>query len=63
MLREPKADELVRLFAQADIVGPAALGEPSRWPGAFYDAFGILKSQKELDERAQERAIHKAISS
>jgi len=60
MLRNPQASELVQIFDQAQAVGEQAFGSADRWPGAFYDAVGILKSQKERDESAQERAIHKA---
>jgi hypothetical protein len=60
MLRSPQADELVQIFGQAEAVGASALGSAETWPGAFYDAVGILKAQKARDENAQERAIDRA---
>lgn len=59
LLRDPRAAELVQIFAQMDAVGESPLGTASSWPGALYDAIGVLKSAKARDENAQSLAIHR----
>lgn len=55
--RSPQAVELVEQFAQSRNI-KAAYGNPSQWPGAFFDAQAILKTQEQIDEAAVQRALH-----
>lgn len=57
MLRNPELVTLVETFNHDHSI-KGGLGSPQRWPGAFYDAMGILSTQEKIDKAARRSAVH-----
>jgi hypothetical protein len=60
MIRSPQSDQLIQIFLQAEATNETAFGSADRWPGAFYDAWGVMRAAKSRDDSAQETAINRA---
>jgi hypothetical protein len=60
LLRMPESQELIQIVAQAATV-EGVMGNPAKWPAAYYDAVTIIKRQEQTDKEAREEAINKAV--